>query len=164
MSKLTIDSLKNSKGLQLNKRVFVVHGNNDKLKFSVTQFLQKLQLSSVVLNEHPNSGLAFVENIEKHANDCYFAIVLLTGDEVGGERGAPESDLTIRARQDVILELGYFIGYLKRGHVAVIYEPGVDIPKEYGGILFLSADDEWQTKLAKEMKKSGLSVDLNLLG
>lgn len=163
MSKATIDSLKNSKSLQLNKKVFIVHGHNETIKLQVERFLRQLNLSSVILHEEASEGMTVIEKFEKHASGCSFAIVLLTGDDIGGKKGTPLKNLKPRARQNVILELGFFIGKLGRSHVCVIHEPDVDIPSDYAGVLFLSIKNNWQYDLAKEMKKAGLSIDLNSL-
>ena len=41
-----------------------------------------------------------------------------------------ETDLKNRARQNVILELGYFIGKLTRNKVCPLYVPGVELPSD----------------------------------
>lgn len=41
-----------------------------------------------------------------------------------------------RDRQNVILELGYFLAKLDQKHVAALYEEGVEIPSDYQGVLF----------------------------
>jgi predicted nucleotide-binding protein len=70
-----------------------------------------------------------------------------------------------RARQNVILELGYFIGTLGRERVAAIYQQDVEIPSDYGGVLFIPHDEagSWQLQLAKEIKAAGVKIDLNKL-
>ena len=69
----------------------------------------------------------------------------------------------MRARQTVILELGYFLGRLGRDRVAAIHQQDVEIPSDYSGVLFIPRDDSgaWQLRLAKGMKAVGLQVDLN---
>ena len=93
-----------------------------------------------------------------------YAIVLLTADDRGGLADAKPSTYRPRARQNVILELGYFLGKLGRRHVSVIYEEGVEIPSDYQGVLYTPLDPgtAWRFKLAREMKAAGLDIDLNL--
>lgn len=72
-----------------------------------------------------------------------------------------------RARQNVILEMGFFLGRLGRERVAAIYKPheSFDMPSDYSGVLYIEfdVDGAWQYKLAKELKASGHDVDLNAL-
>ena len=68
-----------------------------------------------------------------------------------------------RARQNVILEMGFFLGKLGRNRVCALYEEGVEVPSDYHGVLFIPIDNsqDWKFLLAKEMKAVGLSIDLN---
>ena len=91
------------------KRVFVVHGRDDGTKNTVARFLENKNLKPVILSEQPDEGLTIIEKFEKHAQDVGFAVVLLTPDDVGALQGG-ENNLMPRARQNVILELGYFMG------------------------------------------------------
>jgi len=78
-------------------------------------------------------------------------------------RGAP--DLVPRARQNVILELGLFIGAIGRKNVATLCGKGVERPSDIGGLRFVELDDGggWRYKLAKGMRASGLPADMNKL-
>ncbi len=54
-----------------------------------------------------------IEKVEANS-DVGFAVVLLTPDDEGCEKGGKSEP---RARQNVLLELGYFIGRLGREKV-----------------------------------------------
>jgi predicted nucleotide-binding protein len=86
----------------------------------------------------------------------------MTPDDMGCERGN-EDQLRPRARQNVVLELGYFVGRLTRSHVAVLYKGSVELPSDYHGVLYIPMDDGdgWKLRLAKELKQAGMDVDLN---
>jgi predicted nucleotide-binding protein len=68
-----------------------------------------------------------------------------------------------RARQNVVLELGYFVGRLGRSNVAAIVETGIETPSDYSGVLYVPFDDSdgWRLRLVKELKAAGLDVDAN---
>lgn len=68
-----------------------------------------------------------------------------------------------RARQNVILELGYFLGKLGREKVCALYEDGVEIPSDYQGVVFESLDKKgnWKFSVARELKEAGFDVDMN---
>jgi hypothetical protein len=143
-----------------SKRVFIVHGHNDGAKEAAARLLEKLELEPVILHEQPNRGRTIIEKFEAHA-DVAFAIVLLTADDDGKAKG--DSALRSRARQNVILELGFFLGRLGRTHVCALYEDGVEVPSDYSGVLFVKFDgtSSWMYSVAKEMRAAGLNVDLN---
>lgn len=97
------------------------------------------------------------------------AVVLLTPDDVGC--AAKEKDdagrMKARARQNVITELGYFIGKLGRDRVCALYKDGVELPSDYHGILYIPLDPAgaWKPKLAQELVGSKISIDVEgLLG
>jgi len=100
-----------------------------------------------------------IEKFEQHAGAIGFAVVLLTADDEGGKRGS--GDIKLRARQNVILELGFFIGTLGRNRVAALHESGVELPSDVSGMLYTSLDSHWRQDLGREMRAAGLTVDLN---
>lgn len=82
---------------------------------------------------------------------------------VGGRKKLLYDKQKKRARQNVILELGFFLGKLGRKRVCALYEEGVEIPSDYDGVIFVPLDKNgaWHLSLAKELKAAGLSIDLN---
>ena len=68
-----------------------------------------------------------------------------------------------RACQNVIFELGYFMGKLGRERVAALHKEGVELPSDIHGVVYVPMDDSeaWHLKLAKEMKAAGLPIDMN---
>src|SRR5258708_28473345 len=132
--------------------VFVVHGHQHGLKEEVARFLEKLRQKVVILHEQPNLGKTLIEKFEQNA-DVAFAVVLLTSDDRGGPVSAEPTELKLRARQNVIFELGYFIGRLGRSRVCALYVPGVELPSDYQGVAFVQVDEggAWRFALAKEL-------------
>lgn len=145
------------------RRVFVVHGHDEQAKLATARFLEKLRLEPIVLSEKPNEGRTIIEKFEHHS-DVPYAIVLLTPDDLASAATDPGVTKS-RARQNVILELGYFIGRLTRARVCALYKDGVELPSDLHGVLYVPMDagDGWMLKVAKEMKAAGLDVDMNLV-
>ncbi len=143
------------------RRVFIVHGQDEAAKETLARFLEKLDLHPVILHEQPNQGRTVIEKFEGYA-DVEFAVVLFTPDDVGYPNGEPMKTRS-RARQNVIFELGYFIGRLGRSRVSVLYKVGVEILSDYEGVVYVSMDDPqgWRLLLAREIKASGIDIDLN---
>jgi predicted nucleotide-binding protein len=143
-------------------RVFIAHGRDGETKEKVVRQLEKAGPHEViVLHEQPNEGRTLIEKFEEHAKRSDYAVVLLTADDVGAL--ADEADkLMPRARQNVVFELGFFVGAIGRARVAVIYEDGVELPSDFRGIVYIGAGDEtWRFKLLQELKAAGLDYDLN---
>lgn len=146
------------------RRVFVVHGHDDGLKETVARYLSKLELAPIVLHEQPNQGKTIIEKFEHHA-EVDFAVVLFTPDDIGYPVGK-EDEARPRARQNVVLELGFFMAALGRHRVCVLHSGNIELPSDYSGVLYLPLDTSgaWRFLLAKEMKASGMQIDLNLAG
>lgn len=122
-------------------RVFVIHGHDDEAKMTLVQFLENLGLEAIVLTEHPNFGKTILEKFEDNI-DVNFAIALLTPDESNA-----------RARQNVIFELGYFMGRLGRRNVCALVKGDVELPSDFHGALYIDMDrgGTWQDSLRREL-------------
>lgn len=148
---------------QISRRVFLVHGHHDGLLHEVARYLEKLKLEPVILREQPSAGRTIIEKFVDYS-DVGYAVVLLTPDDRGGVVKAPYEQQHLRARQNVILELGYFLGRLSRNRVTALHMGDVEIPSDYSGVAFVAVDDRgaWRLELARELKASGLDIDMNL--
>jgi predicted nucleotide-binding protein len=146
------------------RQVFVVHGRDEGVREQVARLLEKLGLEPIILQEQTDQGRTLIEKFEQHALEVGYAVILLTPDDFG--RGPDDSDWPDdpnRARQNVILELGYFMGSLGRSRTAALYAHGTDLPSDIHGMLYIPLDSSWEVRLAKEMRDAGLPIDLNRL-
>ena len=140
--------------------VFVIHGRDNEAKETVARFLQKLDLTPIILHEQPNQGRTIIEKFEQHAQ-VGFAVALLTPDDVGALKNE-EKKLKPRARQNVVFELGYFLGRLGRERVCALIKGNVEPPSDYDGVVYISLDDGgWKMNLIRELKNAGFEVDAN---
>nr|WP_301273870.1 nucleotide-binding protein [Acetobacter cerevisiae] len=148
-----------STSVDLNK-IFVVHGRDNGTKETVARFLEQQGLQPVILHEQPSRGMTIPEKLIANS-DVGFAVVLLTPDDVG--RAKTDTEEKPRARQNVMLELGYFVGRLGRDKVCALLKDTVELPSDYVGVVYVSWDDAdaWKMELAKEMHAAGYDVDFN---
>jgi len=119
-------------------KVFIVHGHDSATKESVARYIEKIGLDPIILHEQPNGGKTIIEKFEVYS-DVGFAVILLTPDDVGCAKDN-KANLKTRARQNVIMELGYFLGRLGRERVCALYKEGVEIPSDYQGVLYTEYD------------------------
>jgi len=145
-----------------SKKVFVVHGHDTSAKEGTARFLEKLRLQPIILHEQPSSGRTIIEKFEMYSGDIAFAVILLTADDFGGSVDNPTKSRP-RARQNVILELGYFLGRLGRSRVCALYKGDVELPSDIQGVLYIPFDSEgaWKTKLAQEFVQAKVPIELS---
>ena len=149
----------------VSSSVFIVHGHDEEMKLSVARTLEKLGLTPIILHEQPDGGGTIIEKFEKHS-DVGFAVVLLSPDDMGYKKADGGKKAKPRARQNVILELGYFVGRLGRGKVMALKRGNdLEVPGDFDGVVYTPFDEHegWQKKLVKELKAAGYDVDANAL-
>ncbi|MDR0898437.1 MAG: nucleotide-binding protein [Oscillospiraceae bacterium] len=144
----------------MSNKVFIVHGHNGEMKLAAAQTITKLGLAPIILHEQPNMGRTIIEKFEHVSSDVGFAVVLLSGDD--------KAPVRYRARQNVILELGYFIAKLGRKNVVALYDTSFEpeLPSDMSGVLYEpydKPDGAWRYKVAQELKAAGFQVDANSL-
>lgn len=143
----------------LSRKVFVVHGHDEGARESVARFLERLGFEAIILHEQANRGRTVIEKVEAHG-DVGFAVVLLTPDDIGCAKGGTPIP---RARQNVLLDLGYFIGRLGRDHVCALKRGEVEIPSDFGGVVYVPFDDAngWKQALGQELQAAGFEIEWN---
>ncbi len=142
--------------------VFVVHGHDTAAKEAVARLLEGLGIRPIILHEQPNMGRTIIEKFEANS-DVDFAIVVMTPDDEGKQIGA--GAISSRSRQNVVLELGYFIGRLGRRRVAALVAEGVEQPSDVHGLVYIGLDrgGGWRLSIAKELQAAGFDIDFSRL-
>lgn len=144
--------------------VFLVHGHDHAVLHDAARKLEQLGASVVILHEQANRGQTVIEKLEANST-VGFAVVFLTADDEGGVRTAKARTKALqpRARQNVILELGYFLALLGRERVVAVHERGVELPSDFLGVLYIAIDDAgaWKHELVRELRAAGCPLDLN---
>ena len=119
-------------------RTFIVHGHDDNSKLALKNYLQNtLDLPEpTILHEQPSVGQTVIEKFERYASQSDLVFVILTPDDVVAPAQGSEKR---RARQNVIFELGFFVGTLGRasGRVFVLYKPPLELPSDLSGVCYI---------------------------
>lgn len=143
-----------------SKKIFIVHGHDVEARESLARFIAHIGLEPIILHEQANRGRTVIEKVEA-LSDVSFAVILLTPDDVGRANG--EDNLEPRARQNVLLELGYFYGRLGRPNVCALMKGDVFVPSDFAGVVWeqMDAKGAWKMAIARELKAAGHEIDWN---
>ena len=163
---ITNDVSKLSKSSLPNHNIFIVHGHSEEMKESVARMITKIELVPIILHEQPNKGRTIIEKFTDHS-EVNFAVVLLSADDFAYSIKQKPEEGRLRARQNVILELGFFIGKLGRDRVVALVEnsDNFEFPSDYQGVIYIPFDKtgNWKFSLSKELIACGYRIDANKL-
>lgn len=151
----------------MEQSIFVVHGHDEEMKQSIARALEKLGLKPLILHEQPNGGRTVIEKFMDYGEIASFAVILLSPDDLAYQAGADPSTARYRARQNVILELGFFLGKLGKDRTVVIHREAdkFEMPSDFAGVLFVPFDNRgtWKFEMVRELKAAGYNADANAL-
>lgn len=144
-----------------SRRVFVVHGHDEGARESVARFIEHIGFEPIILHERPNKGRTIITKFRGEAADIGFSIVLMTPDDHGAKVG--ELNTKPRARQNVVFELGFFIGAFGSERVAALVKGDIERPSDFEGVVYIDLDDAggWKQKLGRELQAAGYEIDWN---
>jgi predicted nucleotide-binding protein len=129
----------------MKKHIFLSHGHNE-LKLKLKDFLlSRLKQTPIVLAEQPSRGLTIVEKLERVSQECWFAIILMTKDD-------DQKDGGVRARQNVVHEIGFFQGRYGRRNVVLLAERGVEVFSNISGIVRIEFEPDHFTEVFEPLR------------
>jgi CheY-like chemotaxis protein len=121
----------------MRPEILVVHGHDDYALRELLSFIKdELKLGEAkILRALPNKGRTIIEKFEFYAFRADLVFALLTDDDLVGNK--------LRARQNVIFEIGYFIGAFgrKSGRLLVLKKGEVEVPSDMDGLVFININN-----------------------
>ena len=152
--------------------VFIVHGHDESFLDEVVAFVRNLGIATIVMKEIEGAATSLIEKFFKIGGEAKFAIVLLSADDMGASRlqyeepGVTERSLKFRSRQNVVLELGFFYGFLGWDKVFVLEKsppqvfPDYERPSDLNGVLFDRFDEsgKWKNMIRTRMANAGFKI------
>ena len=151
-----------------HRRVFVVYGHDRQSRDQLEMLLRRWDLEPLILDQLPSAGQTIIEKLEAYSEDVEFAVVLATPDDEGHRTGHPD-EKSLRARQNVVLELGMLLGKLGRAKVAILLkqQEKMERPSDIQGLIYIPFKEdlakEASVLLAKEMTALGYYIPVGKL-
>lgn len=138
--------------------IFLVHGHNETAALRVQRDVRRITgIEPTILADKPSGGRTVIEKFERYAAQSQYAIVLMTRDDEMAHKDSAGRPV-MRARQNVLLELGYFIGKLGRSRVLVLQD-GVEWPSDIAGVVYISVTRaNWMEELRSELREAGFPI------
>ncbi len=151
----------------VRRKVFVVYGHDEECKSQLEAMLRRWDLQPLILDQLPSEGQTIIEKLEQTIDEANFAVVLATPDDIG-YRKDHEEEAALRARQNVVLELGMMLAKLGRKKVAVLMkqQEKMERPSDIQGLIYIPFKDsvtDGGVLLAKEMAAQGYKIDVGNL-
>lgn len=144
-----------------NNKVFIVYGHDIECREQLELLLRRMKLEPVILQNLPIAGDTIIEKLEANI-DVRYACVLLTPDDEGHPVGQPK-EKKVRARQNVILELGMFLVRLGRKRVAILHKGSLELPSDISGLIYIRFNkrvDEVKERLGAELQEAGFPINI----
>lgn len=152
--------------------VFVVHGHDAAARELVCGALKSYGVEPIVLSQQLGPSQSLLQKFLAVSERANFAVVVVSPDDYGASLrqydtpGVAERALKFRARQNVILELGFFYGHLGWENVFVLQRPPPRVfpdfepPSDLAGAVFDEIDEagQWKQTLAEKLRAAGFTI------
>lgn len=112
------------------RKVFISHGQKEDWR-KVQEYIEKVEeIPTMELAQQANRGRTIFQKLIDESDQCSFAVIVMTGDDL-------TVDEQVRARENVIHEIGYFQGKYGPDRVCLLHEAGVNIPSNIHGLVYI---------------------------
>jgi predicted nucleotide-binding protein len=147
----------------LNRRVFVAYGHEHADRDVLVNIIASHGLMPIYLENNADGSLSIFDAFEKKANECCFAFVLLTPSDAGAAKKkgleGQAIQLQLRARQNVIFEMGWFLARLGKFRTRLLHRGSLELPSDVIGmaaIEYNSSPLEQRAAIEQALKDGGL--------
>jgi len=111
------------------KRIFISHGRSNEW-YKVQVYIEKdLHFDTLELAQQPILGRTVLQKLNDEANRCGYAVIVMTGDDILGNE--------VRARENVLHEIGFFQGKYGLQNIILLHEEGANIPSNIHGLVYI---------------------------
>ena len=145
--------------------VFIIHGRDTDYK-KLKKYLNeecKCVINAIVLEDEFIPGRTIPEKLEHIASQAVLAIALMTPDDVGSIQN-DEIEFRDRARQNVLIEIGWFWGRLGRDRILILRKGSIEIPSDLQGVdlpKYSTLDEEVLSRICDILCKECKELDMD---
>src|ERR1044071_5109114 len=145
----------------LEGKTLIIHGHAEKDRYELRNFLQNtlgLPLP-IVMADAVKPGKTLPQKFEQLAGEVEFAVALLTPDDKG--KAVTAQTYQLRARQNVLVEVGWFWGRLGLDRVLLLVKDKIEIPSDLDGLeyyTFKQSPLECSEKVRGFYKEHGVAL------
>jgi predicted nucleotide-binding protein len=143
---------------QHGKCLLIIHGEATPAVDRVSDFVSRLDFDPIRVESAAGDNGAAIESLEQHPNAA-FAVIVLDAHTAASAR--PGAGGTVDSR--LVFQLGYCVGKLGLRRICVLIPDSGGAFCDQHGVLFVPLDgaDGWQLQVARQLKRSGIEIDLN---
>lgn len=132
------------------KRIFIAHNDGEDIANDLRFYLSSKCCIPIIMQLEPNMGETIFDKFRRIKFDI--AVVVLTEDK----KFKRKTNVS-RAKQNVILEIGYAYAQLKDvKKVFILYDGKAEIPSNITAIEYIKIDKNWKSNLQIALKARGL--------
>jgi predicted nucleotide-binding protein len=110
-------------------KVFLSHGRSEVWKDVARYIEKKFGIEVIELSELVNKGRTVIQKLDEESDECEFAIIIQTAED-------EMASGSMRARQNVVHEIGFFQGKFGLHNVLFLKENGVEGFSNIDGIVY----------------------------
>lgn len=111
-------------------RVFISHGRASDWREVQSYIERDIKIPTLELAQEPNLGRTVLQKLEQEAAGCTSAVIVMTGEDM-------DADGNLRARENVLHEIGFLQSEFGLSAVCVLYEEGTSIPSNIHGLVYI---------------------------
>ena len=134
------------------RKIFLSYGSDELSALKVREFLEIVGCEVIILKNEPMMGITIFEKFEKILSNVSLAVVILSPDD-------ETLDNKLRARQNVIFELGMLMSKLGRNRILILSKSNIEYPSDIMGSIYINYGDDIESSfenLRRELKHQGL--------
>lgn len=114
----------------LPSKVFISHGRTNDWT-EVQDFIERdMDIPTLELAQEPNRGRSVLQKLDEESSHCNYAVIVMTGEDSDAEGN-------LKARENVMHEIGYFQGKFGLSAVCLLHEEGTNIPSNIQGLVYI---------------------------
>jgi predicted nucleotide-binding protein len=100
------------------------------MRFDQSYIEREIGVKTLELAQQPSMGRTVIEKLKDESDKCTSAVIVMTGDDLDGSGN-------VRARENVLHEIGYFQAKFGLSGVCLLHEEGRSIPSNIYGIVYI---------------------------